>query len=198
MSCFALKGGIGSASRLTQAAAGRGYTVGALVLANFGRLPNLTVKGRPVGRRILAERAPADRPAATAEIESENEKGSIIMVLATDAPLDARQLGRVARRAGAGLARTGSVYGNGSGDIALAFTTAYQVPHEPDAVAAPASLLHESLIDPLFEAAAEAVEQAIVHALWNAVAVQGRDGHRRAALAEILPQWREYIEQGQA
>jgi D-aminopeptidase len=194
MSCFALKGGIGSASRLTPVAAARRYTVGALVLANFGRLPNLTVKGRPLGRYILDGGGLPNRPAVPAGIEDESEKGSIIMALATDAPLDARQLGRVARRAGAGLARTGSVYGSGSGDIALAFTTAYQVPHVPDADAAPVGLLHESLIDPLFEAAAEAVEQAVVHALWSADAVEGRDGHRRAALTEILPCWHEYMQ----
>lgn len=192
MSCFALKGGIGSASRIIAAAEGRSWTLGALVLANFGRLPNLTVKGRAVGRRILAASRLAEKEAAC----SETEKGSIIVVLATDAPLDARQLGRVARRAAAGLARMGSVYGHGSGDIVLGFTTAYQLPQQAEAGMPEIRLLHESLIDPLFEAAAEATEQAIVHALWSADSLQGRDGHRRPALTEVFPQWRQFIEEG--
>lgn len=189
MSSFSMKGGIGSASRVV-ASGSKDYTVGALVLANFGRLPNLTVAGRPLGRLIDKEK----RMAAHAVTSHEPEKGSIIMVLATDAPLDARQLQRLAKRAGAGLARTGSVYGHGSGDFALAFTTAYQVPalaHSPEPSV---ELVHESQLDPLFEAAAEATEQAIVNALWSATTVSGRAGHRRSALPEIVPEWRELFE----
>ncbi|MDS0861539.1 P1 family peptidase, partial [Burkholderia pseudomultivorans] len=108
MACFDLKGGIGSASRVA-VAAGRPYTVGALVLANFGRLPMLTLGGVPVGR-ILAE-----RQAAAAAQAAPPEQGSIILLLATDAPLDARQLSRLARRAGAGRAPPGSVFRHRSG-----------------------------------------------------------------------------------
>src|SRR5450830_2149406 len=111
MSCFDLKGGIGSASR-TLTIGNVGYTVGALVLANFGKLGELTLAGDAIGRRLQGMQRTNGEP----------EKGSIIMIIATDAPLDARQLRRLATRSGAGLARTGSVYGHGSGDIALAFS----------------------------------------------------------------------------
>ncbi|WP_263771258.1 P1 family peptidase [Propionivibrio soli] len=172
MSAFDLKGGIGTASRR----AGK-FTVGALVLANFGRLPMLILDGDPVGRVLAA-----------AESSSEPEQGSIIMLLATDAPLDARQLRRLARRAGAGLARTGSHYGHGSGDIVVAFSTAYTIPQAPSAPMPSLAMLHESRLDPLFAAAAEATEQAIVNALWHAEPVGGRDGNSRRSLRQALAQ----------
>lgn len=173
MSAFELKGGIGSASRLAS-----GHTVGALVLANFGKLPMLTVAGRALGRE-LAERRPAD---------DTPERGSIIMLLATDAALDARQLRLLALRAGAGLARSGSSFGHGSGDIALAFSTAYTLPHLATTPMPQIAMVHESRLDPLFAAAAEATEQAIVNALWHAAAVTGRDGHHRCSLRDALQQ----------
>ncbi|AOI73137.1 P1 family peptidase [Burkholderia ubonensis] len=188
MSCFDLKGGIGSASRIATAA-GRSYTVGALVLANFGRLPMLTLGGVPVGRIVTARVAAA--PAAPPE------QGSIIMLLATDAPLDARQLARLARRAAAGLARTGSVYGHGSGDIALAFSTAYTIAHDAPFVTLPA-LLADSVLDPLFHAAAESVEHAIVDALLQAVTVTGRDAHVRQALRDAVPELDRLLHEGPA
>ncbi|MFM0736530.1 P1 family peptidase [Paraburkholderia xenovorans] len=178
MSCFDLKGGIGNASRGVEVA-GQLYTVGVLVLANFGRLPMLTVDGVPLGR-VLAERASHTAAAAVAK---QPEQGSIIMIVATDAPLDARQLKRLSLRAAAGLARTGSVYGHGSGDIALAFSTAYPVPHDADVVALP-PLLADARLDPLFRACADGVEQAIVDALWSATSVTGRDGQRRLSLRD--------------
>ncbi|MBN3788744.1 P1 family peptidase [Burkholderia sp. Ac-20353] len=181
MSCFDLKGGIGSASRVA-AAVGQPYTVGALVLANFGRLPMLTLDGVPVGW-IAAARAAS---VASAVSVPPPEQGSIIMLLATDAPLDARQLSRLARRAAAGLARTGSVYGHGSGDIALAFSTAYTIAHDARYVALPA-LLADAELDPLFAAAADSVEYAIVDALLQAVTVTGRDGHVRQSLRDAIP-----------
>lgn len=188
MSCFDLKGGIGNASRAVEVA-GRGYTLGALVLANFGRLPMLTIDGMPLGR-LLAERArmaQASAEAATARATATKpEQGSIIMIVATDAPLDARQLKRLSLRAAAGLARTGSVYGHGSGDIALAFSTAYTVPHAADFIALP-PLVADARLDPLFRACADSVEQAIVDALWSAVSVTGRDGHRRLSLHDSVP-----------
>jgi D-aminopeptidase len=180
MSCFDLKGGIGNASRVVSIAS-RCYTVGALVLANFGRLPMLTIDGAPLGR-VLAERA---AKAATAAA-TKPEQGSIIMIVATDAPLDARQLKRLSLRAAAGLARTGSVYGHGSGDIALAFSTAYTVPHGADFITLP-PLLADERLDPLFRACADSVEQAILDALWSAASVTGRDGHRRLSLRDSVP-----------
>ncbi|MCA1322810.1 P1 family peptidase [Herbaspirillum sp. alder98] len=161
MSSFELKGGIGSASRI----ADERYTVGTLVLSNFGKLPDLVLDGRPLGRELAARGACDEAP----------EQGSIIIIIATDAPLDARQLKRLAVRSGAGLARTGSVYGHGSGDIALAFSTAQ-----------PGALLADHLLDPLFHAVADSVEQAIVNALFAADSVTGRDGHQRVALRDLL------------
>ncbi|SAL63310.1 aminopeptidase [Caballeronia terrestris] len=171
MSCFELKGGIGSASRVSDVA-GRSFTTGALVLANFGRLSMLTLGGVALGRTLSAAEG------------HKAEKGSIIMIIATDAPLDARQLRRLSMRATAGLARTGSVYGHGSGDLSLAFTTAYTVPHLDDFIEVPA-LVSDSRLDPLFQAAADSVEQAIVDALFSAVSVTGRDGHRRLSIKDI-------------
>ena len=191
MSSFQLKGGIGSASRrVSSRSAGPGppgsargcHTVGTLVLANYGRQPQLLLAGQAVGERLAALQA-ARRPAPL----DEAEKGSIIIVVATDAPLDARQLRRLALRAGAGLARTGSVFGHGSGDIVLAFSTAYTVPDRVERPMPAVAMLHDALLDGLFQAAADSTEQAILHALWRATPVTGRDGNHRAALAELLP-----------
>ncbi|SFE30999.1 P1 family peptidase [Paracidovorax wautersii] len=181
MSSFQLKGGIGTASRRVPLQGGGHCTVGALVLANFGRLPNLVWAGEPVGSWLAPALEAEERAAAAAA-----EKGSIIMVLATDAPLDARQLRRLAGRAAAGLARTGSVYGHGSGDIALAFSSAYTLPHLPDEPMPAVAMVHEGRLDGLFQAAADSVEQAIVHALWHAQPVTGRDGHHRRSLRQLL------------
>ncbi|MCW5238778.1 DmpA family aminopeptidase [Verminephrobacter eiseniae] len=180
MSSFQLKGGIGSASRRVAMADGTTYTVGALVLANYGRQPQLVLAGHAVGEKLAALQQ-ASKEA------SEPEKGSIIIVVATDAPLDARQLRRLALRAGAGLARTGSVFGHGSGDLVLAFSTAYTVPDRADRPTPAVAMLHDTLLDGLFQAAADSTEQAIFHALWRATPVTGRDGNHRAALGELLP-----------
>ncbi|RSZ37015.1 MULTISPECIES: P1 family peptidase [unclassified Variovorax] len=197
MSSFQLKGGIGSASRRVSArndgtSGGLGgskntgtgglHTVGALVLANYGRQPQLLLAGHAVGERLGALQAERSLPAV-----NEAEKGSIIIVVATDAPLDARQLRRLALRAGAGLARTGSVFGHGSGDIVLAFSTAYTVPGDVARPMPAVAMLHDGLLDGLFQAAADSTEQAIIHALWRATPVTGRDGNHRAALGELLP-----------
>jgi len=173
MSCFELKGGIGSASRLV-AINERSYTVGALVLANFGKREQLTLNGQFID--------------SSARIETrEPEKGSIIMILATDAPLDTRQLRRLAARSTVGLARTGSNLGHGSGDIALAFSTAYTHPHARSIDMPAISMLHEQNMDGLFQAVAESIEQAIVSALWYAESVTGRAGHTRQSLRDAYP-----------
>ncbi|MDH2310818.1 P1 family peptidase [Methylobacterium brachiatum] len=187
MSSFGLKGGIGTASRRVRTRTRGRFTLGTLVLSNFGKPSQIRVCGTPLAAHL---RAVADEPESAAEAP---EKGSIIMIVATDAPLDARQLRRLALRAGAGLARTGSVFGHGSGDIALAFSTAYTVPHDPARPMPALALLHDTELDPLFEATADGIEQAIIHALWRAEAVMGRDGHRRRALADLLPGWAEIL-----
>ena len=195
MSSFGLKGGIGTASRRVSLPAqgevsAAEYTVGALVLSNFGRLPQITLCGDATGL-TLAERLKAFEaaPPALPDDQATAEKGSIILIVATDAPLDARQLRRLAVRAGAGLARTGSVFGHGSGDIALAFSTAYTVPQEATRPMPTLALVHDGRLDPFFQAVADSCEQAILHALWQATPVVGRAGHRRATLAELLPDW---------
>lgn len=175
MSCFELKGGVGSASRRT---IDDRWIVGALVLANFGGLSQLTIAGLPIGRKL----ADASRDAHASD-------GSIIVVLAVDAPLSHRQLRRLAFRAGAGIARTGANIAHGSGDIAIAFATAERIARRPRNATARTTIGDDAL-DPLFDAAAEATEQAIVNALFAAETVEGRDGHVRTSITERLPDWR--------
>lgn len=172
MSCYGLKGGVGSASRRL-ALDGRGFHLGALVLANFGRLPDLTIAGRAVGRELAGEDGP--------------ERGSVIVVLATDVPLEHRQLRRVAMRASVGLVRTGSHLGHGSGDIALAVSNAQTIGHAETGDFATRRVLNENRIDLLFRAAAEAAEDAVLDALFSAETVTGRDGNRRRSLRDALP-----------
>ncbi|WP_300684863.1 P1 family peptidase, partial [uncultured Bilophila sp.] len=148
---------------------------------------------RPVGK-LLCERLAAQWGAGyPAREAAAPEKGSIIMVLATDAPLDIAQLGRLAQRAGNGLARTGSIYGHGSGDVAVAFSTAHALPW-PEA-GEPVLLPHapDSCLDVLFQAAAEATEQAVFKALFLAEPIVGREGRRRLSIREALPEWREIV-----
>ena len=188
MSMFGYKGGIGTASRMAPIGRGSGYRVGAMVLSNFGRLPQLLLAGHAVGARLARRMRNNAAPVST-----EPEKGSIIALIATDAPLDARQLRRLALRAGAGLARTGSVFGHGSGDIALAFSTAYTVPQQPSRAMPAIAMVHDALIDPLFQAAAGATEQAILHVLLQARTVTGFGGHQRLGFTEAFPEWREFL-----
>lgn len=174
MTCYGWKGGIGTASRVLPAGAG-GWTLGALVLSNFGRPQDLVIAGDPVGRRLLP---PRKTPAAP------QDKGSVVTVLATDAPLDARQLRRLAVRAAAGLARTGSHFGHGSGDFVIAFSTAQRIPHDPGALTATRTVVagEGAVMAWLFPAAAEAVEEAVVNSLYAAETITGRDGHVSHAL----------------
>lgn len=170
MVAFGFKGGVGTASRRL-ALAGRAFHLGALVLANFGRAGDLIL---PDGQR------PDPRGM------NEPEKGSVIVVLATDVPLDPRQLQRVCRRAGAGLARLGAFWGHGSGDIVLGFTTANRIPHDPSAEILAVERLSDARIDDLFRAAAESTQEAVLNALCAATAVQGRNGATRPLLQDWL------------
>jgi D-aminopeptidase len=178
MSAFGFKGGIGTASRRVSEESG-GWTVGVLVLANFGSKRQLVIDGVPVGRMLDLENI------------KEPERGSIMMVVATDAPLLDRGLRRIARRTAFGLARTGSMGGHGSGDIAIAFSTSasVRIPHVAPAITTNVALLSEngvrgdgSPIDELFQATIEATEEAILNALFRATTIIGRDGHVRYAL----------------
>ena len=182
MSCFGLKGGIGSASRIARTD-GQDFAVGILVLANFGRMPQLTLVGVPVGSRIAAaDGAPPAR-----------DDGSIIVVLATDAPLDHRQLRRLGMRASAGIARTGSNFGHGSGDIAIAFAAGEGHATDANGDAARCRGLPDAALDPLFDAAAESTEQAIVNSMFAAETVVGYAGHVRRAIREHVPDWHTVI-----
>jgi len=184
MICHEFKGGIGTASRRLAAELG-GYTLGVLVQANHGVRRQLTIAGVPVGREIGGgrRRFAGTDPHDLAGL-SVGEIGSIIIVAATDAPLLPHQLKRLARRAALGLARTGSVSGNGSGDIFLAFSTANAAgaaresgPGEPTFAASDFKALANEAMSPLFECTVEAVEEAIVNALVAGETMTGRDGH---------------------
>ncbi|WP_297506343.1 P1 family peptidase [Thermococcus sp.] len=167
MSAFEFKGGIGSSSRVVEIG-GENYTVASLVLANFGRREDLTTAGVPVGLYLK------DYPG-----RGTSGRGSISIVVATDAPLTARGLKRLAKRAIVGLARTGGYAYHGSGDVVLAFSTAQTVPagKEPELV----SSLPDNALSGLFRATAEATEEAIINALLQAKTVEG-NGHVRYAL----------------
>jgi D-aminopeptidase len=165
MICHGFKGGIGTASRLLPAAEG-GYAVGVLVQANHGARERLAIEGVPVGRLIDGERVPA----AGARAGS----GSIIVVVATDAPLLPHQCARLAQRAGLGVARTGGAGENGSGDIFIAFATGNRGLAGEGTHAV--SMLDNASIDPLFYATIEATEEAIVNALVAAETMTGKDG----------------------
>jgi D-aminopeptidase len=172
MICHEFKCGIGTASRRL-AAAGRDCTVGVLVQANYGTRETLQIAGVPVGQHLRDDRARSGGPAG--------ESGSIIIVVATDAPLLPHQLRRVARRASLGLARMGSFAGNGSGDIFIAFSTANAAALGGADITQSTSLGNDSL-DPLFEATVQATEEAIVNAMVAARDMQGNDGHYAKAL----------------
>ncbi|MBI1774953.1 MAG: P1 family peptidase [Proteobacteria bacterium] len=171
MSAFELKGGIGAASRRI-ALDGETYHLGALVLSNFGRRQQLRIAGRPVG----------DGRAGSAASES----GSVIIVLATDVPLEHRQLRRVARRGGVGLCRVGSYLGHGSGDVVVAFTTANRINHDESRDLLSLGCLNEMRIDRLFQATAESVEEAVINSMLAAETVSGFEGHRRESLARLM------------
>jgi D-aminopeptidase len=175
MTSYGFKGGIGTASRKLPENQGA-YTVGVLVNANHGRRPELIVNGVPVG--TLYE-APAQLSDTLSPGQSE---GSIIIVVATDAPLDGRQLTRLAKRAALGLARTGSTARHGSGDFMLAFSTANVIPHYPKEPTYNLTHLADTHLNPLFTATVEATEEAILNALTTATTVTGRDGHRGEAI----------------
>ncbi|MGI8890709.1 MAG: P1 family peptidase [Chthoniobacterales bacterium] len=168
MICYEFKGGTGTSSRVLDQKEG-GYIIGALVQANCGRRPQLTIAGVPVGKEIPGSVYP-------------KETGSIIIVVATDAPLLPGQLKRLARRASLGLARTGATSGNGSGDLFLAFSTANPGANNPEQPRHSVQTVPNDLLDPIFEATVQAVEEAIVNALVDNHDMTGRDGHEVKAL----------------
>lgn len=167
MMCYGMKGGIGSSSRKV-IIDDQPYTIGSLVLSNFG-----------LKQDFIYHDLNVDDPTFV-------EKGSIMMILATDIPLDARQLKRVCKRMPIALARTGSYMGNGSGDIAIAFSTANRYPHDASTAILNTKILHESKIDDVFRTAIEAMEEAIYSSLIHSETIQGRDGHIVYSLKDTL------------
>jgi L-aminopeptidase/D-esterase-like protein len=169
MVCYEFKGGTGTASRIvkTETAA---YTIGVLVQANCGRRPQLTIAGVPVGKEIPQG------------VVFSKENGSIVIILATDAPLLPHQLKRLARRASLGLARTGSTSGNGSGDLFLAFSTANPGAADPAEATRAVQTIPNDRLDAIFEASVQAVEEAIVNVLVSNQDMTGVDDHKVIAL----------------
>jgi D-aminopeptidase len=173
MICYEFKGGNGTASRKIdmkdKTGAVRSFTVGVFLQANFGRRPQLTIAGIPVGKKIPGE-------------VYKEESGSCIAVVATDAPLLPNQLKRLARRVSLGLARTGTVSGDGSGDLFIAFSTANAGAANPDPLTHSVETVPNDRMDPIFAAVVEATEEAIVNALVDNQGMTGRDNHRVDAL----------------
>jgi L-aminopeptidase/D-esterase-like protein len=170
MVCHEFKGGIGTASRKLEAKAG-GYTVGVLVQCNYGLRRHLRIAGAPVGQELTEGTLRPD----------DEEMGSIIVVLATDAPLLPHQLKRLARRVSLGLARNGSIAGNGSGDIFIAFSTANAGAARTTGTI-PLTMVPNDEMNPLFEATVDATEEAIINAMVAAETMKGVDGHTVIAL----------------
>ena len=173
MSCYQLKGGIGSASRVLKLD-DKEYTIGSLVFSNFGLKEDLLVDGIKVGEKIL-------------EKESEElEKGSIIIILATDIPMNERQLKRIAKRVPIGLARTGSHIGNGSGDIVIAFSTANRIKHYEYRDIVSIKIINENIIDKVFRGVIECVEEAVISSLLHSEKTIGTSEHKRESLKKYI------------
>lgn len=178
--CFGFKGGIGTASRKLPATLG-GYTVGVMVQSNFGGV--LSIDGVAVGEYL--------QKFSFRDELLNNVDGSCMMVVATDAPLDHRNLMRLAKRAMLGLGRTGGIASNGSGDYVIAFSTAVnnRIPHQPDTPTQSFLTLHNDQTSQLFMAAIEATEEAIINSLWMANTTIGMKGNKveRIPVEKILP-----------
>lgn len=181
--CFGWKGGIGTASRKLPEKLGN-YTVGVLVQTNFGGV--LKVNGVPVGQELGKY--------AFKESLDKSSDGSCMMVIATDAPLDARNLKRLAKRVMLGMAQTGGIAANGSGDYVIAFSTANKVLHETSEAVFSSAFLHNDYVSPLFMAAIEATEEAIVNSLFMAKTSEGTQGHKVEELPKdkVLEIMRKY------
>jgi D-aminopeptidase len=180
---FGFKGGIGTSSRVLPKQLG-GFTVGVLVQTNYGGI--LTINGAPIGRELeryyLKQELEPEKRTSLETNQSNNPDGSVIIVIATDAPIDARNLKRVAARAMMGLGRTGGSGSNGSGDYAIAFSTSIDVRVRSGEASTPAKLLRNDAMSPIFLAVIEATEEAIYNSLFRATTTSGR-----GRMVEALP-----------
>ncbi|MCA1065732.1 P1 family peptidase [Rossellomorea sp. AcN35-11] len=179
MLCYSLKGGIGTSSRTMKMDHGT-YTLGVLVLSNFGILSDLKVNGKAVGEELK------ERILQTRE---ERDKGSIIIIAATDLPVSERQLNRIIKRAITGLSRTGSIITTGSGEIVIGFSTATRIPHDQTSQCLSLPIIHEEDIDLAFRAMGEATEEAVLNSLVTATRVVGREGNERPAFKDLLAEY---------
>lgn len=179
MLCYSLKGGIGTASRLMELTHGT-YTMGVMVLSNFGMLSDLTIDSNPIGE-VLKENI--------LQTHKEEDKGSVMVIVATDLPLSERQLNRILKRTVTGLSRTGSIITNGSGEIVLGFSTANKIPHAKPKKNLLIETIHEEDMDEAFRAVGEAAEEAVLNSLITAETVVGRDGNERPALKDLLEKY---------
>ncbi len=193
MVCLGLKGGIGSASRLVELD-DKSYTIGVLVMSNFGAPGNLVIGGKhydtKLAKKMFAaeeeQAAPGKEDDKDSGKDEDKDKGSIIILIATDIPLSERQLKRVAKRSTIALGRVGSYCGNGSGDIAIAFTTANRVCHYSENSVLPLNMLHDDKLDPVFEATAEAVEDAILSSLYYGETMVGVRNKKIMGLQDFI------------
>jgi len=191
MISYQFKGGIGTASRHLPQEEG-GFVIGVLVNANHGRRQELMIAGVPVGR-LYGLKTDISKSESDRQLESSagkghptagsGDSGSIIIIIATDAPLDSRQLNRLSRRAALGLARTGSISHHGSGDFILAFSTANTIPHYPQQPTFRMTHLADTHLNPVFAATVEATEEAILNAVLQATTIVGRDDRRVEAIS---------------
>ncbi|MFZ0369681.1 MAG: P1 family peptidase [Halobacillus sp.] len=178
MVCYSLKGGVGSSSRRVELHHGT-YTIGVLVLTNFGRMGDLLVNGKPVGEQLSRH----------VEVSNEADKGSVMVVVATDLPISERQLNRILKRSVTGLSRTGSLITTGSGDVVIGFSTAAKIPYKSDTPLLSFQTIHEGDIDEAFRAVSEATEEAVLNSLITADSVTGRDGNKAQALRSLLEKY---------
>lgn len=175
--CYGLKGGIGSASRQILIN-GHCYHLGVLVQSNFGKMEDLIIQGKEIGKMIQQDLKKPSSP--------EKDEGSIMSIIATDLPLSSRQLHRILKRAAIGLGRTGSHVGHGSGDVMIGFSTASRIPAISDQAIQAIPILHESLMDLPFQAVIEAEEEAVLNSLAAADTVCGYNGEIRYGIGPWL------------
>lgn len=176
MMCYGLKGGIGSSSRIVELGNIK-YTVGILVLSNFGSLEDFILNGDPIGQRLFDE---------IKDINTTEDKGSIIIILATDIPLSYRQLKRVIKRVYPGISRTGSYTGNGSGEVVIGFSTANKIKHYEEDDIIDIRVINENKIDKIFKATVEATEEAILNSLVCSNSAIDRKGRKVHSLKDLL------------
>ena len=174
-SCHQLKGGIGSASRIVRLD-GDDYVLGILVQSNHGLLRDLVIDGKHVGKDLVKK----------INVDEKPDKGSIIIIIATDIPCTSRQLRRICKRAGVGLARVGSYTGHGSGEIMIAFSTAQNIGHDEGRDIIPVRIINENKMDVVFRAVAESCEEAVLNSMITANRVTGYSGNVRDALKDYL------------